>query len=85
MLTYEGVEYHLKGAGPSCIRARSYTGTWNGWSPTEQWEMDTVTEAISQCLHFVILLLHLSSVCVGVVLLAVAIETDAEMWPISVL
>lgn len=61
MLTYEGVEYHLKGAGPSCIRARSYTGTWNGWSPTEQWEMDTVTEAISQCLHFVILLLHLRS------------------------
>ena len=31
------------------------------------------------------ILFHVYSVCVGVVLLAVAIETDAEMWPISVL
>lgn len=61
MLSYEGIEYHLKGAGSSCIRARSYTGIWNGWVSAEHWEIDKVTEAISQCLHSVILLLHLRS------------------------
>ena len=47
MLSYEGIEYH--------------TGTWNGWASTEHWEMDRVNEAISQCLHSVILLLHVRS------------------------